>query len=136
MGLMQKVALSSAKRWSVGGAAACAALLAAPAAWASESAMVNTDADSLMSLVGEQHAADVNFDAIKEFVSCFVSQMDLPQQVYIDCGMGVVTSAQACRGTVMSIECIGSAIDTAQKCALPVKDTVDGARECMAEQKK
>jgi hypothetical protein len=96
--------------------------------------MVSTDAESLYALTDDVTTSDLTPEDFKEFVGCFVSQMDLPQQVYIDCALSVVSTTQACRGDVMTPQCLSAAFNTAQKCALPVKDTIDGARECLAAQ--
>jgi hypothetical protein len=108
------------------------AALASPVSVAPAATKVSTEPSDLLDFVGLAESQEIDFEGIKEFLTCFVSELDLPQEVYVACAMGVVSTARACQDAVMTPACISSAVGTAQKCALPVRDTIDGARLCMA----
>lgn len=99
-------------------------------------ALVDSSPESILSLSSDMQASRVELQDMKQFVSCFVARMDLPQQVYLDCALGIYSTVQACREEIMNVGCVSSAVETAQKCALPVQDTIEGVKECLAEQKQ
>lgn len=101
-----------------------------------DSTLVSTDADSLLSFAaGEGQEGFGKDDKVREFLTCFVSNMDLPAQVYADCAIKLVQAGVACEDGAMTESCITAGFQVAQKCALPVKRAIDGAKTCMAEGK-
>jgi hypothetical protein len=121
---------------------AAAALASAPAFAAAttadhtDSSLVSTDADSLLSFaVSQGQESFGQEDNVREFLTCFVANMDLPAQVYADCAIKLVQAGVACKDGAMNESCITAGFQVAQKCALPVKRAIDGAKTCMAEGK-
>jgi hypothetical protein len=119
-----------------------AAVASAPAFAASttadhnDSSLVSTDADSLLSFAAGQGTESFGQeDKVREFLTCFVANMDLPGQVYADCAITLVQAGVACKDGAMNESCITAGFQVAQKCALPVKRAIDGAKTCMAEGK-
>jgi hypothetical protein len=102
----------------------------------SDSALVSTDADALISFSADQGLESFGReDKVREFLTCFVANMDLPAQVYADCAITLVQAGVACKDGAMTESCITAGFQVAQKCALPVKRAIDGAKTCMAEGK-
>ena len=130
--LVAKLVLVSA----ISAAASSSAFAAAHQADVSDSSLVSTDADSLLSFAADQGLESFGKeDKVREFLTCFVANMDLPAQVYADCAITLVQAGAACKDGVMTESCITVAFQVAQKCALPVKRAIDGAKTCMAETK-
>lgn len=103
---------------------------------ATGASLVSTDADSLLSFAsGEGFDSLGKESKVREFLSCFVANMDLPAQVYADCAISLVQTSVACKDGAMTEPCITAAFQVAQKCALPVKRAIDGAKVCLAEGK-
>jgi hypothetical protein len=69
-------------------------------------------------------------EGLKEFLACFVSGMDLPSEVYMDCGKAILGTALKCVDSVVALGCVTSVIDMGQKCYLPASKAIDVAKAC------
>ena len=95
---------------------------------------VSTDAESLLAADGSVLPSDRSYLDVKNFLTCFVANLDLPTQVYLDCGKALVQSAVNCRKGFLNFECITAVVGVANTCALPVSRAVEGAKTCWVEQ--
>jgi hypothetical protein len=102
--------------------------------FSADSELVSTDAASLLELEGSLTPQDESYLGVKDFLTCFVSNLDLPTQVYLDCGIAVVQSAMNCREGFLNFQCISSVVRVANKCALPLSRAAEGAKVCWAAQ--
>lgn len=99
---------------------------------------VDTDADSLVAAYEAVHGLDEystqDMTDIREFVGCFVSGLDLPQEVYLQCGMSIVQTATACSEGIANPACLTAIGETVGLCKLPAKNIKDSAMACFKEQ--
>ena len=101
-------------------------------AFGADENLVSTEAESLLALEGSLLPQDEAYLGVKDFLTCFVSNLDLPTQVYLDCGIAVAQSAINCRSGIWNLGCISSLVRAANKCALPLSSAFEGAKICWA----
>lgn len=91
---------------------------------------VASDAESLLQLQEMTFASEEDRNEVVDFLQCFVSNMDLPAMVYINCATALVRMGSDCK-TGMSARCISSLIRTGQACALPVSKAIQSVQLCL-----
>lgn len=97
----------------------------------SAGALVDSSAESLLALEGSVLPSDLSYEGVRDFLTCFVGHMDLPPQVYIDCGVSVARASVQCRGQGLGDQCLSSLVVVAQKCAAPVSQAIQGVQQCL-----
>jgi hypothetical protein len=105
---------------------------AAPAMEAPAMQMVDASADNLLALDGSVSPSDLTYAGIVEFLTCFASNMDLPAQVYLDCGLAVARASRQCNAEGLNPQCLSSLVSVAQKCAAPVSKAIQSVQLCLA----
>lgn len=94
-------------------------------------ALVSTDSEALLSLVSNPDTVNGEFDGIREFLTCFVDNMDLPATVFVECGKAVAEAGLTCQESGLSIDCFDALTDVSKACAEPIAKTIQSTRICM-----
>lgn len=100
--------------------------------WEPAGELVDSSAESLLALEGSVLPSDLSYDGVREFLTCFAGHMDLPPQVYLDCGLAVARASVRCSGKGLDFQCLSSLIAVAQKCAAPVSQAIQSAQQCLS----
>ena len=92
--------------------------------------MVPSDATSLLNLYHDTYGVDKNIlDDIFGYLGCVVSNLDLPEEVYINCGLAIVETVGRCAGG-FSASCLEGVVGTATQCVAPIESIVEAVGNC------
>ena len=92
--------------------------------------MVPSDATSLLNLYHDTYGVDKNIlDDIFGYLGCVVSNLELPEEVYINCGLAIVETVGRCSGG-FSPSCLEGVVGTATQCVAPIESIVEAVGKC------
>lgn len=66
-----------------------------------------------------------------EFITCFVSEIETPETIFVDCGKAIVDNVAECKKTFE--DCINATVVVAQECQKPMIQSWQAAKSCLRD---